>query len=200
MSTTDAALQRSVEETFLALADLLASSTPATWDRPSMCEGWRVREVVAHVTMAARYSSEQFMKLLADVDHDFQRLSDRLAAEDAERGADALVADLRSPVLHAWTPPGGGWHGALVHAVIHGLDVTAAIDAPRCSTDAAMRMVLDDLTAGGVHAHFGVELPAATLHADDIDWSFGAGPTVTATAAEIALHLSGRRVDLHGPQ
>ena len=38
-----------------ALADLLERSEPAVWDAPSLCEGWRTREVVAHMTMPARY-------------------------------------------------------------------------------------------------------------------------------------------------
>ncbi len=31
------------------LADLLATLTPAQWDAPSLCSGWRVRDVVAHM-------------------------------------------------------------------------------------------------------------------------------------------------------
>jgi uncharacterized protein (TIGR03083 family) len=190
----DAQLQRHVVATFRALADLLEGSDAETWDAPSLCAGWRVRELVAHVTMAARYDAEQFTEMLAEVGFDFTKLSDRLALEDGQRRVPALVADLRSSALHAWTPPGGGWHGALNHAVIHALDVTVALDRPRCSDDDAMRIVLDDLTAGGVHAHFGVELPPATLRATDLDWSFGTGPEVAATAEVHALRLCGRPV------
>ena len=31
------------------LADFLATLTPGEWVAPSLCEGWRVRDVVAHV-------------------------------------------------------------------------------------------------------------------------------------------------------
>ena len=31
------------------LADLLETVTPEQWEAPSLCEGWRVRDVVAHV-------------------------------------------------------------------------------------------------------------------------------------------------------
>jgi uncharacterized protein (TIGR03083 family) len=34
-----------------ALAGLLDGLTDAHWDTPSLCEGWRVREVVAHLVM-----------------------------------------------------------------------------------------------------------------------------------------------------
>ena len=190
---TDADLQAHVSSTLTALADLLDRAPEPTWDEPSMCEGWRVREVVAHLTMPVRYTAAQFMAMLAEHGYDFTALSDRLAIEDGRAAASALVADLRSEVLHQWTPPDGGWHGALNHAVIHALDVTAAIGATRCSSDEAMRIVLDDLTAGGVHAHFGTTLPDATLRAGDVDWSFGAGPEVVAPAGDLALQLCGRR-------
>jgi len=196
---TDATMQAAVAGTFVALADLLGGLSPDVWDAPSLCEGWRVREVVAHVTMPARYTADEFMKLLADAGLDFPSLSNRLAAEDGRLALAVLDENLRAGALHRWTPPGGGWHGALNHAVIHGLDVTAAIGADRCSSDDAMRIVLDDLTAGGVHREFGTELSPVTLHATDLDWSFGTGPDLAGSAEDIALHLCGRGIRLGVP-
>ena len=43
------------------LADVLDGLTPEQWDEPSLCAGWRVREVVAHITMAFRYSLPRVM-------------------------------------------------------------------------------------------------------------------------------------------
>ena len=90
-----------------ALADLLEGAGPAVWDAPSLCEGWRTREVVAHMTMPARYDSPAFMAELEANGGDFTRLSDTVAARDGALPEAGLLADLRSPVLHAWQPPGG---------------------------------------------------------------------------------------------
>lgn len=199
IDAADVVVQGHVASTFGALAELLEGRPERVWNEPSLCAGWRVREVVAHVTMPARYPAERFMEMLADVGYEFTTLSDRLAIQDAELAPTVLIGNLRDEVLHRWTPPGGGWHGALNHAVIHSLDVTAAAGARRCPDDEAMRIVLDDLTAGGVHEHFGTELPKRTLRATDIEWSFGTGPDLAATAEDIALHLCGRHRDaLHG--
>ena len=59
--TSDATLQPVVAAEFVALADLLDSATDTQWDTPSLCAGWRVREVIAHMTMAARYPEDKFM-------------------------------------------------------------------------------------------------------------------------------------------
>src|SRR6478736_4538034 len=88
--TNDADLQPAVAAEFQALAGLLDSATEAQWDTPSLCAGWRVREVIAHMTMAARYSEEEFMAELRRCDFDFGRLSNEIAAR-AAGGAASLT-------------------------------------------------------------------------------------------------------------
>src|SRR6516165_1231368 len=175
MTTSDAALQPVVAAEFVALADLLDSAADAQWDTPSLCAGWRVREVIAHMTMAARYPEDKFMAELRRCDFDFGRLSNEIASRDAGLPTGELVANLRSDVMQHWTPPGGGYHGALNHVVIHGLDATVPLGVTRRSPDSTIRVVLDDLTAGGVHENFGTGIGGRTLQATDLDWSYGSG-------------------------
>ena len=40
-----------VIEQRLAIAELLAGLSEADWEQPSLCAGWRVRDVAAHVTL-----------------------------------------------------------------------------------------------------------------------------------------------------
>jgi uncharacterized protein (TIGR03083 family) len=188
----DAHLQPAVAAEFASLAGLLAAASDAQWDTPSMCAGWRVREVVAHVTMAARYSEAEFMAELQRCGFDFTRLSNEVASRDASLPTGELTADLRSDIMQHWTPPGGGYHGALNHVVIHGLDVTVPLGAPRCSPDQTIRIVLDDLTSGGGHAHFGIAIDDRRLQATDLDWSHGSGPVLRGKSEDLALALCGR--------
>src|SRR5215467_3295637 len=192
--TDDASLQPAVAAEFLALADLLESATDAQWDTPSLCEGWRVREVVAHMTMAARYPEDKFMAELRRCVFDFGRLSNEIASRDAALPAGELIAGLRSDVMQGWTPPGGGYHGALNHVVIHGLDVTVPLGVPRRSPDETIRVVLDDLAQGGGHAHFAIVINGRRLEASDLDWSHGSGPVLRGAAGDLALAMCGRAV------
>ena len=192
--TDDTSLQPAVAAEFAALAGLLERATEAQWDTPSLCEGWRVREVVAHMTMAARYSEAEFMTELRRCDFDFTRLSNEVAGRDASLPADQLVANLRSDVMQRWTPPGGGYHGALNHVVIHGLDVTVPLGVPRRSPDETIRVVLDDLARGGGHAHFDIVINGRRLEASDLDWSHGSGPVLRGAAGDLALAMCGRAV------
>jgi uncharacterized protein (TIGR03083 family) len=192
--TDGAFLQPAVAAEFTSLAGLLASASGAQWDTWSLCAGWRVREVVAHLTMAARYPEQDFMAELQRYGFDFTRLSNEIAGRDANLPVDQLVACLRSEVMQHWTPPGGGYHGALNHVVIHGLDVTVPLGVPRRSPDETIRVVLDDLTRDGGHAHFGIAVDGRCLQATDLDWSYGSGTALRGTAGDLALALCGRAV------
>jgi uncharacterized protein (TIGR03083 family) len=196
----DADLQPVVAAEFLALADLLGSATERQWDTPSLCAGWRVREVVAHMTMAARYPEDRFMAELRRCGFDFGRLSNEIASRDAGLPPGELVANLRSVVMQHWTPPGGGYRGALNHVVIHGLDITVPLGVPRRSPDETMRIVLDDLTTGGIHEHFGTTIEGRSFQATDIGWSYGSGPPLRGRAEDLALMLCGRTVPAGRPE
>lgn len=188
---TEQDVQRWVTHTYEDLADLLADGPADAWDAATLCEAWQVRHVVAHVTMPVRLTPELFGAEMAAAGGDFGRLSDTVAARDGALPTDDLLADLRSPALHAWQPPGGGSAGALSHAVIHSLDVTVALGTPAVAPDEAVVAVLDQLTAAN-GAFFGLDLTGTRLEADDVDWAWGAGDLVRAGAGELVALLGGR--------
>lgn len=186
-------MQSWVEATYQSLADLLSPARPEIWDAPSLCEDWQVRHVVAHVTMPARLTAEQFGAELAAAGGDFGVLSESVARRGAELPAADLLDQLRSPVLHAWQPPGGGVAGALSHAVIHSLDVTVALDRPPVAPVPAVTAVLDQL-AGAGGAWFGIDLTGVRLQASDTGWSWGQGRTVGAPSGALLALLAARRL------
>ena len=185
-------LQSWVAPTYDGLADLLAAAPGETWDAPSLCDAWQVRHVVAHVAMPVRLTPERFGAEMAAAGGDFGVLSDTVAARDAALPpADQLDA-LRSPLLHAWQPPGGGAAGALSHAVIHSLDVTVALGRPAVAPAEAVVAVLDQLTAAD-GAWFGVDLTGVRLEAADGDRTWGAGDDVVrADSGALVALVSGR--------
>ena len=194
MTSTDAAaaLPALIEDGYLSLADLLGRVPEGAWDADSLCEGWRVREVVAHMTVPVRYDQAAFMAELEECGFDFTTLSNKVAARDGALPTEQLVAELRDKTMHNWEPPGGGPEGALTHLVIHSLDVTVPLGEPPASSDQARRTVLDLLTKGGAHTHFGIERIDDSLEATDMDWRFGSGTPRRASSTDILLGLTGR--------
>jgi uncharacterized protein (TIGR03083 family) len=203
--TPEPDLRPGIAAQYLALADALDSIPEAAWETPSLCEGWRVREVIAHVTMPARYDHEAFMAELRARDFDFAQLSNEIAARDVQLPTEILLANLRDTALHRWAPgrppPQGGYHGALNHAVIHGLDATVPLGLRPSASDGVMQIVLDDLTQHGIHEHFETSIAGRRLEATDLDWSYGSGATLIGSSADLALALCGRKLPpgrLHG--
>ncbi len=176
-----------VAPTLHGLADLLDTAPTSEWDAPSLCARWQVRHVVAHLGMPVRLTPAQFGAEMAAAGGDFTVLSDTVAARDASQPVDEHLAVLRSPELAAWRPPGGGEIGALIHAVVHSLDVTVALGRQPVAPVEARVAVLDQLTAAG-GAIFGLDLTDVCLVATDTEWSWGSGvETATDSGTLVAL-------------
>src|SRR5260370_30960366 len=110
------------------LVAVLAALPASGWDEPTLCAGWRVREVVAHVTMPFRYSGRRFVLELARSRGKFNEMADRVALRDAARMSPGELAEAgRSNIGHPWRPPGGGVEGALAPHTIHRLDITGPL-------------------------------------------------------------------------
>jgi uncharacterized protein (TIGR03083 family) len=172
------------------------------WDASTLCAGWRVREVVAHMTMPFRYSAARFAAELARSGGRFDAMSDRVARRDAAAiSAADLLSVLRDNATNPWKPPGGGYVGALTHDVIHGLDITVPLGIGRRVPENRLRTVLDTIAAPKARKHFGTNLTGVELRAEDIDWTSGSGQVLSGAAQDLALVLCGRKLPpgrLHG--
>jgi uncharacterized protein (TIGR03083 family) len=175
-------------------ADMLAALRPEQWDAPTLCEGWRVREVVAHTTMPFRTSLARTLVELVRAGGDFNRMADRRARHDAATlPPETLVESLRANVAHPWTPPGGGVHGALAHEVIHGLDITVGLGLNRRVPPERVALVLAGMRPGNIR-FFGADLEGVALRATDLDWTYGTGTPIRGLAQDLLLVLCGRRL------
>lgn len=176
------------------LAGMLGELSAEQWDAGTLCAGWRVREVVAHITYPFRTSPPRFFLELARSRGNFDRLSDRVARRDAGRmSATRLKEELRDNVDNPWTPPGGGAAGALSHDVIHGLDITLALFPERSVPTGRMEVVLGGMSPRSI-GYFGTDLSGVRLVATDLEWTFGAGEPVRGRAQDLLMVVCGRRL------
>lgn len=174
--------------------ELLKSLTDEQWHAPSLCEGWRVKEVVAHTTLPYRSSAKRVLKEMLKSAGRFNHASDRMAKEDARNlTTNDLVSTLEANIGHPWTPPGGGPAGALAHDVIHGLDITVALNLDRKVPHERLWPILKGMTPRNVK-YFKADLKNKRLEATDLDWTFGEGEPVKRPAQELLLLVCGRRL------
>jgi uncharacterized protein (TIGR03083 family) len=185
-----------------AFTELLAGLAEEDWNAPSLCAGWRVREVVVHMTMPFRFSTGRFLAEMARSGGNFARMADRTARRDAQAPAAALLDTWRGNEANPWRPPGGGQAGALTHDVVHGLDITIPLGVPHPVSEDALRVVLDSASSPRSRKHFGGDLTGVRLEADDLDWSLGDGEPLRGRAVDLLMVLCGRTLPaglLSGP-
>jgi uncharacterized protein (TIGR03083 family) len=177
------------------LAAVLDGLPASGWDEPTLCAGWRVREVVAHLTMPFRYNGRRFVLELAKSRGRFNEMADRLARRDAARMSPAELAEaVRSNIGHPWRPPGGGFEGALAHDLIHGLDITVPLGLAVAVPEERLRLVLPASAGEKTVTFFGADLAGIEFRASDLDWTLGAGTPLTGTAADLLLAVCGRKL------
>ena len=191
---TDTQLAKHIAAERRELAEVLSSLPAQSWESATLCAGWRVRELVAHLTMPFRYSTARFLAELARSGGRFNAMADRCARRDAAAPAAELLSVLRDNAANPWTPPGGGLVGALTHDVIHGLDAVVPLRIGRRVPHERLRIVLDSVSGPQSLRHFGTDLDGIELRADDLDWSFGSGQVLAGTAQDLALVVCGRKL------
>ncbi|MGB9376678.1 MAG: maleylpyruvate isomerase family mycothiol-dependent enzyme [Mycobacteriales bacterium] len=191
---TGAQLRELIAAERRGLADALAELPASSWEAPTLCTGWRVRELIAHQTMPFRYSTPRFLTELARSGGRFHRMADRVARRDAVMTPAELFSALRDNAEFPWKPPGGGFEGALTHDVVHGLDFTVPLGLGRRVSAEALAVVLPNVATPGTLKHFDVDLTDIELRAEDMDWSYGTGQVVSGSAQELLLVMCGRRL------
>lgn len=173
------------------LVQVLDELSEAEWDKPSLCEGWRIREVVAHMTMPYRHSGRTVLAAMVRARGKFDVAADRLARRDtAECSVSQLLECLEQNVDHRWKPPGGGQLGALSHDVIHGLDITEALGLQTISPP---ERVTEVLNSPKLARAFKVDLAPYELVATDTDYRHGNGQQLRLPAKDLLLICTGRR-------
>jgi Mycothiol maleylpyruvate isomerase N-terminal domain len=106
---SEAELRAAVVAEPCAQVDRYSSLTEEEWDLPSLCAGWRVREVLAPTTMPFRYSLRRVAWEITKARGSFDRMADRRARVDAQQLSSArLWESLRDNIEHPWSPPGSG--------------------------------------------------------------------------------------------
>jgi uncharacterized protein (TIGR03083 family) len=186
-------------------ADLCATLTPEQWDTPSLCDAWRVRDVVAHVNEAATLTTGA--AVFAVIRYGF-RVGTMLEREAIKGGAaptDELTADLRATVGVRTTPPGVKPTGVLADEVIHQQDVRRVLHRSRSIAEDRLRFALDEMKDANVSLLPGKKRRAGLhLVASDMAWDAGepGDPEVRGAGEALLLAMAGRAAavdDLDGP-
>ncbi len=178
-----------------ALIAFLEGVDDARWDTPSLCPGWRVRDVVAHQISTAHTTRLGFVKGMILARFDFDR--DNQNGVDRELGPAAQMLDRFRSLVDRTSGPPAPLDTRLVEAVVHGEDIRRPLgavgDYPTEAVERALRLqARTGKGMGGAKEH----IAGLRLRATDADVTLGDGPEVTGPLLALLLAVSGRTVAL----
>jgi uncharacterized protein (TIGR03083 family) len=186
-----------IEQERLRLADLLDTLTDDEWDHPSLCAGWRVRDVAAHVALAAQPPGLLEMARWAiRARGSFHRLNHDVSVAHADSGA-RLAADLRAHASSRHLPPVTNYRNILYDTLVHAQDIAIPLHRTHPVPPEAAKAAADRVWTMGwpfwARRHFA----DYRLIADDVYWQVGAGPqAICGPIDALLLLLTGRSAAL----
>ncbi|MEJ8279296.1 maleylpyruvate isomerase family mycothiol-dependent enzyme [Pseudonocardia spirodelae] len=183
------------------LADLLDTLGTEQWVAPSLCAGWRVRDVVAHLigydVLGWRGSAAVAARSWVAA----RSANDAVVAAWSGRPVSELVAAVRAHLRPRGLTTGFGGRIALTDCLIHHQDLRRPLGLPRTVPAARLAEALPfAMTAPPLGAR--QRIRGLRLVATDLDFRHGDGPEVTGPGEALLLAAAGRAdalSELRGP-
>lgn len=198
-SATKQGLARHCQEQLASLRALADELEADDWEAPSLCTGWDVKTVYAHLLYGRLISP---MQMIAGVVRYRGRI-DRWDAVTARQWADSLsLRDLREQFTRETSRwPERGVAGVeplkakLADNTVHELDVRWALGRHTELPADRLAAALTTSCATGLWGNTR-RIKGLRLVTEDIEWSWGAGPRVTGNAQSMLLAVNGRPAGL----
>ncbi|MGJ6967161.1 maleylpyruvate isomerase family mycothiol-dependent enzyme [Streptosporangium sp. G11] len=187
------------EDERLGLAGFLGELDDHEWKVASLCPGWTVHDVAAHLTLSTHTLFLDTIKGVIRTRGDLDRVfADQARARAAGFGPAELVAQLRETAGSRRRGLGSRPLDTLVDVLVHGQDIARPLgrvrEMPAERAVAGLGRVLNTGFYGAPK-----RLRGTRLVATDLDWSAGEGPDeVRGPAGDLLLLATGRAAGLAG--
>ncbi len=175
------------------LVQLLESLSAEEWRQPSLCAGWTVRQVAAHLALQnTRWS--QLPRAMVDLTRHggMDGAIHAMACRHAELPVDDIIGEIRDRIS-VWRPlPTVTYCETAIDYLVHGQDIALPL-----GRDLPMPMELAALAADRVWSrarmfHAKRRFAGYRFVADDVEWAAGQGREVCGPIGALLLLLTGR--------
>ncbi|MGV0990941.1 MAG: maleylpyruvate isomerase family mycothiol-dependent enzyme [Mycobacterium sp.] len=181
---------RCVDTQRAELADLIDTLDEQQWMAPSLCGGWRVRDVAAHLTHSHMSPARAIVEAVKS-GFRFDPMIRRLGVEDP-RSQSEIAAALRAMIGARKRVPGTSVQQPLIELLVHGQDMTVPLGIDRPMPIAAAVEAADRLSRMKFPLNAMVRLDGIRLIATDADFAAGQGREVRVPIRDVVLVLAGR--------
>lgn len=188
-------LWRHIHAERAALAETLADLTANAWEGPTLCAGWTVKDVAAHVISNPQMGWRSMPGLLgrnlgrgynATVFREVKRWSSERTPAAVLAEFEAYAASTRHVPITTTVEP-------LLDSLVHHQDIVRALGRRHDMPPDAAAVAADRARLSG--AIVGWRRPRVRLVATDVAWVRGRGPTVEGPMQELLMLSTGRLPD-----
>ncbi|PWJ52515.1 TIGR03083 family protein [Quadrisphaera granulorum] len=177
------------------LLELLSSLPLEQWEQPTLCDGWTVRDVVAHVLSYDDLTAGQTLHRFISGRLSTARINATVLAEFDGTSPEQLLQRLSTHLRPAGLPAGMGGRIGLTDALIHHQDIRRPLGLHRSIAHERLRVALPTAifapVVQGIRRVYDVRLVAT-----DMEWQFGRGPELKGTAEALLMTVAGRTATL----
>lgn len=178
----------------IALCELLAGLDDEQWRHPSLCEGWTVRDVAAHVTFAQAGWGELLLPMLRAGLRPGVMIRRTTAASPLSHPE--IADSLRAFVGSSRHVAGVSEMEPLIDVLVHTQDIAVPLGIehriPLDASTAAIERVLQLNRRPGMRLRR--PLRDVRLEATDTEWSHGRGALVRGLMQWLLMYAAGREV------
>jgi uncharacterized protein (TIGR03083 family) len=178
-----------------ALASDLQSLDDAGWATASLCPGWSVRDVLAHMTATAKMTPPKFFVKFAASGFRFNSMAAKDISREEVGTPEQGLTEFRR-VMNATTHPPGPIEAMLGEAVVHSEDIRRPLGIKRDYPISALIGVADFFKGSNLLIGTKSRISGLCLKANDAEWSTGVGPEVTGPMLSLVMAMTGRQAAL----
>ncbi len=176
------------------LANYLETLTPQQWDAPSLCDQWKVRDVVGHLVEGAnKISMGNMIGMMARNGFNLNKMLAAGAIEEGKHTPQELLKAMRDAVSLQNTPPMTKPEDVLSDTLIHTQDIRRALGEPGTVPRDRLVLALDRMKNTGSILGNKKRIAGLNLVATDTNWTTGDGPEVRGTGEALLMAMCGRK-------
>jgi uncharacterized protein (TIGR03083 family) len=177
-----------------ALATTLRTLTPEQWQHDSLCAGWTVKDVAAHVITTPRLGFGGTVGVFARnlgrgyntmIDRETRRTSGRMTTDEIVAAFDTHADSRRKVAVTTTVEP-------LIDALVHHQDIVRPLGLRHDMDPAAAAVAADRVRLLAPLMGTRAAIRGVRMVATDIDWDRGKGPLVEAPMQELLMRCAGR--------
>jgi len=174
------------------IADFVEGLDPAAWDAPSLCAGWRVRDVAGHLSLVPTVTLGEMLRVAPRSRMNPHRVNTTLAIRYGSVSPGEIVARIREHSGERRSAKGLEASNWLFDLAVHSQDMALPLGRTFEVPVAVAEAGLDRVWQMGWPFHARRRLGGLTLSATDGTWTVGSGPEVRGPAVALLLLLTGR--------